>query len=320
MEEKEYILANFIKNHSLNLIPNDVLVLDYQDHGSKLVEAIKYSLQKKNIREFRRPKRVSINDLNSLNNMLDGATAYFRIGGGKSDISKREDLQDLEKKAGEIMVKKYNLKWTSTRFPSPELANELCISLSHLRDIYFKSCLINYSNQRKVQEKIAKKFSPGEVTICSPDTKLKFKICNEPHYCDGRINLPDGEVFWEIDPFATEGFISFQIPFRYGHSKFNQISLVFEKGQVIELDSNNSIDLKKLISLDSAAKYLGEFGIGTNPFAKILGDSFFDEKVRGTFHLALGAMYKGLESRLHLDMVKSLNDVKIKNNGKKINL
>lgn len=60
--------------------------------------------------------------------------------------------------------------------------------------------------------------------------------------------------------------------------------------------------------------------MGRTPYAQIVGNSFYDEKVAGTFHLALGAMSKDMESRLHIDLVKHDLDCEIRNNGNLIYL
>jgi leucyl aminopeptidase (aminopeptidase T) len=54
-----------------------------------------------------------------------------------------------------------------------------------------------------------------------------------------------------------------------------------------------------------ATKTIGEFGIGLNPGAKIIGKMLIDEKVEGTVHFAFGDSY-GLgrtSSKFHTDLL-----------------
>ena len=60
---------------------------------------------------------------------------------------------------------------------------------------------------------------------------------------------------------------------------------------------------------------LGEFGVGTNPFAKITGCTLEDEKVLGTCHFAFGdnTSYEGgtIDSTIHLDVIIKKVTVKL---------
>ncbi|MCL5018549.1 MAG: aminopeptidase [Candidatus Pacearchaeota archaeon] len=317
MEKK---LANMLIENSLELTSADVLVIDYQNHTNKLFETIKKIAHERDIeiREFARPSFPDLISLQGLDKMIDGATAYLKLGGGEYKNSLKSEAIAIQRKEGEIMNKRCELKWTLTPYPSEYMSSLLNIPMKNLRKIYFDCCFINYTDQKRIQETLASQFEPGEISIKSQDTNLKFNIVENPHYCNGKINVPDGEVFWEINPYRTEGQIKFNIPFIYGSARFKEMFFVFKDGKVIDYDSNQRDKLKELLETDYEAPYLGEFGIGTNSKAKLIGHSFIDEKVKGTFHLALGAMSLGLESRLHMDMVKSLKDCEIRNNGKKI--
>ncbi len=315
----ENALAKRLVDSSLTLTRNDLLVIDYQDHTLPLYSEVEKEAQLRGARveAFSRPTRITLSDLERLSELVESATAYLKLGGGQyKKLESEEEKMAIEIKEGEIRNRRCSLKWTLTPYPSPFMARRLKIDLDDLRDVYFRSCFVDYSKQRKIQEILAQQFSPGEVRIKSPDTNILFNILREPHFCCGNINMPDGELFYEVDPLKTEGNIGFSIPTLFGSAYFEFINLRFKEGKVVEYDSNQIKFLRTLLILDPFASFLGEFGIGTNPFARVVGHSFIDEKVAGTFHLALGAMSPEMESSLHLDLVKSLQDCKITNNGR----
>lgn len=79
-----------------------------------------------------------------------------------------------------------------------------------------------------------------------------------------------------------------------------------------QADKNKEF-LLEMLDTDSGARYIGEFGIGTNPgITKFTRDILFDEKIGGTVHIALGQSYpeaKGTnESAVHWDMITDLRE------------
>ena len=63
--------------------------------------------------------------------------------------------------------------------------------------------------------------------------------------------------------------------------------------------------------MDAGSRVAGEIGIGTNyALTETWNNAFFDEKIGGTFHIALGAGYPETgntnQSGLHWDLVSDL--------------
>lgn len=318
--EKE--LSSLLIEHSLHLQKEDVLVVDYQSHTKELFDLVRRGVENigADLREFFRPELTKLSDLERLDGLLNDATSYIRLGGGAYKKPSEDETIEIQRKEGEIMNKRCAMKWVSTQYPSMHMSKLLRIPFKELKDLYFRCCLIDYSEQKRTQENLASRFQEGVIEINSKNTTIRFEIVGNPHICDGKINIPDGELFYGINPFGTEGEIMFSIQTIFGASKFNNLWLKFKGGKVVNYNSDNKEGLKALLSLDKYAPYLGEFGIGTNHYARIVGNSFYDEKVAGTFHLALGAMSREMESRLHIDLVKYVDGCEIKNNGKVVNL
>ncbi|MBC7835513.1 MAG: aminopeptidase [Phycisphaerales bacterium] len=126
----------------------------------------------------------------------------------------------------------------------------------------------------------------------------------------GGQNFPDGEVF--TGPRSVDGVVNFTFPAVYRGKEVEGVRLKFIAGRVVEASATKNQDyLFKLLDQDDGARNVGEIAIGTNYALKGFSkNAFFDEKIGGTFHLALGAGYpetgNSNESALHWDIVCDL--------------
>jgi len=88
--------------------------------------------------------------------------------------------------------------------------------------------------------------------------------------------------------------------------------LVFKKGKVVEAHAAKNEDfLIKTLDTDEGARFIGEFGIGTNDkIQRFIKNILFDEKIGGSIHLALGEAYEESggrnKSAIHWDMLLDL--------------
>ena len=71
------------------------------------------------------------------------------------------------------------------------------------------------------------------------------------------------------------------------------VELTFKDGKVVKATAEKNKEfLLKMLDSDPGAKYVGEFAIGTNfNIDRFTRNILFDEKLGGTFHMALGAGY-----------------------------
>jgi aminopeptidase len=127
--------------------------------------------------------------------------------------------------------------------------------------------------------------------------------------CAGCENFPDGEVF--SGPRGADGVINFTLPAVFRGREIDGIRLKFKRGRVIEASAaKNEPYLIALLDQDQGARTAGEVAIGTNYNLSFVKNAFFDEKLGGTFHIALGAGYPQSgntnESGLHWDIVNDL--------------
>ncbi|CAM4435019.1 aminopeptidase [Paenibacillus tarimensis] len=203
-------------------------------------------------------------------------------------------------------------KWVLFKYPTYGMAQTAGMSLGELAELYRKSCCIDYSSwSRKAALLGGRLDAAKQVRIVSPGTDLRFSIEGIPHYiCDGKHNLPDGEVFTAPVAGTVSGRIAFNIPVRYLGMSLGEVTCRFEDGNLVEVEGTGAQQLQQILGVDEGASRIGEFGIGLNPYIrKSTGSLNMDEKMAGSIHLAFGQSfpmaYNGNESAIHLDMVLS---------------
>jgi aminopeptidase len=152
-----------------------------------------------------------------------------------------------------------------------------------------------------------------EVRIVGPDTDLRLGVEGRRWIAaDGKLNMPDGEVFTSPLETATEGEIRFSFPAIFHGRAVEDVRLRFEGGRVVAAEAKTANEyLQSLLDMDAGSRTLGELAFGMNyEIDRFTRDILFDEKIGGTLHLALGSSFKKLggqnDSGLHWDMICDL--------------
>jgi aminopeptidase len=207
-------------------------------------------------------------------------------------------------------------KWVVLRWPSPSMAQQASMSTDAFEDFFFSVCVLDYPRMSRAMDAlVARLEKAGEVHLRGPSTDLTFSIEGIPvKKCDGKSNMPDGEVFTAPVRDSVRGTILFNAPTVHHGFSFNRILLKFLHGRVVEASASTKEETERLnLILDSeeGARCAGEFALGLNPrIKKPIRDILFDEKIAGSVHLALGQAYEdadnGNRSEIHWDMVKIL--------------
>lgn len=126
----------------------------------------------------------------------------------------------------------------------------------------------------------------------------------------GEQNFPDGEIF--TGPRGVDGVVNYSFPMVHQGKEVDGVRLEFRGGRVVGASAaRNEEHLVAMLDQDEGARTAGELGLGTNyELKETTKSAFFDEKIGGTFHVALGAGYPQTgntnESALHWDMVCDL--------------
>lgn len=203
-------------------------------------------------------------------------------------------------------------RWVVMRYPNNTMAALSRMSTEAFEDFYFNACMVDYQKMGKAMQPLKKLMDKTEnVRLVAPGTDLSFSIKNlGAVICDGRVNLPDGEVYTAPVKNSINGVIQFNTDTVYGGEYFSNIRLEFKDGKIINGTSMaNNDKFQKLLDHDAGSHYMGEFAIGVNPYiTKPLLDILFDEKIAGSIHMAIGNSYddetfNGNRSDIHWDLV-----------------
>jgi aminopeptidase len=209
----------------------------------------------------------------------------------------------------DVRIKK--TRWVVLRWPSPSMAQMAEMSTEAFEDFYFNVCTLDYAKMARAMQPLKQLMEKTDkVRLKGPaDTDLTFSIKSIPAICcDGKVNIPDGEVFTAPVRDSVNGVIHFNCPTIYRGSTHNDIRLIFKSGKVVEATSTNTDKLNEVLNADEGARYVGEFAIGFNPYVtKPMKDILFDEKIAGSIHFTPGSCYdeasNGNKSSIHWDMV-----------------
>ncbi|MBN1857768.1 aminopeptidase [Candidatus Bipolaricaulota bacterium] len=215
-----------------------------------------------------------------------------------------------------------DLNWVLAMHPTDAYAQDAAMSRHQLEEFVYGACLpdpddpIGYWREFSTwQQRIVDALDPcNTLHVVAPNVDLRMNIKGRIfENCDGKKNMPDGEVFTGPVEDSVEGHVKFSYPTTYQGRRLTGVELWFEKGRVVKARADNDeAFLLQMLDADEGARYVGEFAIGTNRGVKrAIGNTLFDEKIHGSFHMAVGAGMPETgsknESAIHWDMVCDLS-------------
>ncbi|MGB3914540.1 MAG: aminopeptidase [Dethiobacteria bacterium] len=213
-----------------------------------------------------------------------------------------------EKVHGRIRVPK--TKWVVLRYPTPSMAQLAGMSTEAFTDHYFNVCNLDYSKMSKAMNPLVKLMNKTDrVRIVGKGTDLTFSIAGlKAIKCDGKLNIPDGEVYTAPVKDSVNGVITYNTPSEYHGFTFRDVKLEFSNGKIVKAESNDTDRINEILDSDEGARYIGEFALGVNPYiTRAINDTLFDEKIAGSFHFTPGSCYEdcdnGNKSAVHWDLV-----------------
>ncbi|MGB9701374.1 MAG: aminopeptidase [Candidatus Kapaibacteriota bacterium] len=104
-------------------------------------------------------------------------------------------------------------------------------------------------------------------------------------------NIPSGEVYIAPIEDSANGIIAFDGSIAGIGLLTHPVYVEVEKGIATKISGKGGearVFGRMLNKFENQGKTLAEFGIGTNPYAKLSGEILEDEKVLGTIHFAFG--------------------------------
>jgi aminopeptidase len=201
-------------------------------------------------------------------------------------------------------------RWAVLRYPSPSSAQAARMSTEAYEDYYFSVCTMDYANMSRAMDALVDRLKRADrVRIAGNGTELTFSVKGlSPVKCDGRINIPDGEVFTAPIRDSVNGVIRFNTPSLYDGVEFRDVRLTFQNGKIVEASGSDPERINQILDTDEGARYVGEFAFGVNPYVtEPMLDILFDEKIAGSLHFTPGHCYdecnNGNHSAIHWDMV-----------------
>ncbi len=230
-------------------------------------------------------------------------------------------LNGIDKKIMELYNKYYttpvhfeervkHTKWCILRYPNNSMAQMSKMNTDEFEDFFFKVCNLDYEKMSKAMDSLKDLMNKTDkVHIIGDDTDLSFSIKNIPaEKYVGTFNIPDGEVASAPVRNSVNGYITYNTETYYNGILFNDIKFEFENGKIIKATSNKTKELNEILDTDEGARYIGEFAFGLNPYIeKPIGDTLFDEKIKGSFHFTPGDSLEesdnGNRSSIHWDIV-----------------
>ncbi|CDF58560.1 aminopeptidase [Thermobrachium celere] len=235
----------------------------------------------------------------------DNASELSDVPADKMDLYFKYFWKEVH---GNIRVPK--TKWVVLRYPSPSMAQLANTSTEAFEDFYFNVCNLDYSKMSKAMDPLVELMSKTDkVRIVGPGTDLTFSIKGIPVVkCDGKMNIPDGEVYTAPVKDSVNGYITYNTPAEYQGFTYENIRLEFKDGKIVKATANDTERINKVFDTDEGARYIGEFAIGVNPYiTKPMKDTLFDEKITGSIHFTPGSSYddafNGNKSAIHWDLV-----------------
>lgn len=251
---------------------------------------------------------------------MDWADVYIGLRGA-SDASLMRDIDATVLAAnqaaqGAISALRWEkTRWCLVRVPNEAMARSIGIELGALEDLFFAACLLDYESASAGWRESANRLC-GSRTVriaAGADTDLSFSVAGRKWLVfDGKINLPDGEIYTAPVNETLNGKIHFELPGVFGGARIEDIRLEWKDGALTHASASSNADyLWRILKTDAGAPRLGEFGIGLNPrINRFSGDILYDEKIAGAIHLALGRAYPECggvnQSSIHWDLVKDL--------------
>lgn len=324
-------LANSLINYSVALKPGEKILIEvtgsalplaqalvqqaYKAGGVPFISEVNHTLMRELLKEFSAEQAEAMTrwELARMKEMQ----AYIGIRASEnasewSDVPGEalKTYSSLYQRKVQIEQRVPHTHWCILRYPNPSMAQLANMSLEGFEDFYFDVCNLDYGKMSLAMDPLKKLMeATDQVRIVGPGTDLSFSIKGMPAIkCDGKLNIPDGEIYSAPLKESVNGRISYNTPSLYQGFTYDDIVLEFEKGKIVKATANDTEKIEGVFNTDEGARYVGEFAIGVNPYISTpMKDTLFDEKIDGSFHFTPGSCYddcyNGNKSAVHWDLV-----------------
>ncbi len=337
--------AQTVVQYSLNLQPGDILLIRTTTLAVPLVqevyrEALRAGANVITRLTFDRAEEIfaeeasdeqlqwisegDIQDAQSITARLV-ISAPFNTRAGKTISNDRMALRaKVMQSVGAIQSKRTmqnEMRWCGTLFPTHALAQEAEMNLPEYEQFVYRAMFLDRDDPIAAwkefsvdqQKKVDQLNQVGELRFIAEDTDFKCNVAGRKWMnSDGKRNFPSGEVFTGPIEDSASGHVRFSFPSLRNGKEISDVRLKFDKGRVVSATAaSNQVALLAELDYDDGARLLGEIAIGNNyGVQRYTRNTLFDEKIGGTFHMAVGSSYPetgGVNtSSIHWDLVCDL--------------
>ncbi|MCK5292837.1 MAG: aminopeptidase [Thermoplasmata archaeon] len=214
-------------------------------------------------------------------------------------------------------------RWCVTLWPTAASAMEADMGTEEFKEFVFNSVgafrrdpILFWQEQAQAQEKYVDFLNEKKILhFKGPFCNITFNVTGRKWInCDGRFNMPDGEVFTAPHENYTNGWVRFTAPTLHNGRLIEDVVVNMANGKCIKAQAKTEAQgeyVNKMLDSDEdgSSRILGELAFGLNPGITIpTKEILFDEKINGTFHMAFGKGYPESGSlndsaSLHWDMI-----------------
>jgi aminopeptidase len=322
-------LAELLVNYSTEVKPGENVMIDVTEIDMAMVKELIKAVHKRGANPFVTLRNSEVQRQLLLNateeqlatwaqnevEQLKKMHAWIGIRGG-NNVSQLSDVPDDKM---QLFTKVYRAKtgpaimsrrWVTLRYPTDAFAQSANMSTEAFEDFYFNVCTLDYAKMSKAMDALKDLMDrTDKVRLTAPGTDLTFSMKGIPSVkCDGRLNVPDGEVYSAPVRDSVNGVITFNTATNFQGFTFENVRFVFQDGKIVEATANDTDRINRVLDTDEGARYIGEFSIACNPYIKHpMLDTLFDEKIDGSLHFTPGQCYdnayNGNHSAIHWDIV-----------------
>ena len=335
MDYKNQELARLIARQSLDIKPKSQIYLKYKSEDSlPFIKRLIIELNKRGGIVYPVKYNKEIEDLilstiteDSIDPMLERVEfenkkfdIFISVGSNEEFVSTPKTNQELinEYKRRKMELEKYKKykQWLLLNYPSIVDAQNIGMSYEEYYMYAMDAMTYDFTPQMESIKELQRMMSEADhIKIIGDNVDLEFYKNNIPAVAlTGNVNLPDGEVYTSPIRYSANGYIKYNVPSPKNSLIFEDITLMFRNGRVVDYSvKDHGAEFENILSVDEGARYIGEFAFGFNPkIYKPMNDILYDEKLCGSFHIALGNAYSnafnGNKSALHWDMIY-LNEI-----------
>ena len=340
-------LANILVNYSVKIKPNDWVLLysgteslplavEVYRHIIRAGGNIDFRLDSDDLSEvfYKEAQQEQIEWVSPTDKLLyDKADALISLRGPKNsralssiDPQKQQQRQVARRDLMETYMNRSadgSLRWVVTNFPCLSMAQEADMSLEEYEEFVYGATFADKDDPVREWQKVHDEQQrlidwlkgKKEIVVQGPNSDLSLSIEGRKFInSDGTNNMPSGEIFTGPVEDSANGWVRFTYPAITGGREVEGVELKFQDGKVIDATAIKNEDyLHTMLDSDEGARFLGEFAIGTNyGIKKFTKSILYDEKIGGSFHMAVGAGYPETGSKnkssIHWDFICDMRD------------